>query len=137
MAPSSASGRNPKPKKKATSAQSRAVKVRWDARGKSDLEVRDHFLNIDHATGLDELSTLRRHVEIASVAYNENVQREQTECCANPKCKRPFSRTQLHYRKRVIIDPVTKQPRNVMTCCQACENIVWGNARNPVVPEGI
>lgn len=123
--------------KKKTSPQSKAVKARWDARGKTDQEVREHFLHIDHGTGMEELSTLRRHVEIASVAYSDNVQREQTECCANKNCKRPFSRTQPHYKKRVIIDPLTKQPRNVMTCSQACENIVWGGARNPSVPDGV
>lgn len=111
--------------------------MRWDARGKTDLEVREHFLHIDHATGLEELSTLRRHVEIASVAYNDNVQRDATECCANDKCKRPFTRTQLHYNSRVIKDPVTQQPRAVRTCSQACMVEVWGKAANPAVPRGV
>lgn len=129
-ATSSASGKSVKANKKATakkqSPQQAAVRARWDARGKTDEEVRKYFLECDHGDGLELLQTMRRHVEIAARAYDENIQRDRKEECANPNCKRPLGNGFPPYHKLTKKDPVTQMPYNIMTCSHPCYLIVHG-----------
>jgi hypothetical protein len=116
---------------KDTSPQKRAIQSRWDGRAKTDEEVREYYLNADHGEGLAALQTLRKHVEIAARAYDENIHRGAGEVCANPTCKRQLGPHFPPYNKMPVKDPDTQQVRNIFTCCQACYVAVHGKSGNP------
>lgn len=132
-ATSSASGKAIKKKaKKATakkqSPQQKAVRARWDAQAETDEQVREYFLNCEHGDGIEGLKTLRRQLEIAARAYDENVHRDTQEKCANPDCGRPLGQNSPPYHKMPVKDPLTNITRNVMTCSQPCYLIVHGKS---------
>ena len=113
---------------KSQSPQTKAVRARWDRRGETDEDVREYFLNCDKSEGLDALTTMRKHVELAARAYDENVQRDQGEVCANPTCKRQLGPTFPPYNKTPYKDPITQGVRNIFTCSLACYVAVHGKS---------
>lgn len=113
------------------SSQSKAAKARWQPRFDSEEAVKGHFLTCDLNTGLQDLQTLRKHVEIAAIYYDKNQQQGQTERCANPDCKAVFSEGVRWWNRMPVMDQVTRKTHNVYTCSQACYVVVHGKSGNP------
>lgn len=108
------------------SPQTKAVRARWDKRGENDEDVRAYFLDCDKSEGLQALTTMRKHVEIAARAYDENVQRDAGEVCENPTCRRKLGPQFPPYNKTPLKDPITQGVRNIFTCSLACYVAVHG-----------
>jgi len=109
----------------------KAVNTRWQERFESEEACKEYFLNCDLSDGVQELGKLRKMVEIASNAYNENIQRGQGEICANPKCRKVMGPSNPHYNRQVIKDKDSGKVRNVFTCSRACYLAVWATKGNP------
>ncbi len=122
----SGKGKSKKATEQEKSPQSKAVQARWDRRDQTDVQVREFFLTCEHGAGLEELQKLRRHVEIAAKAYDENVHRDNQEVCANPACGRQLGPNFPPYHKFPKKDPDTGITRNIMTCSHPCYVVVHG-----------
>lgn len=129
-AKSSASGKKAVGKKAAAkqSPQTKAVRARWDKRGETDEDVRAYFLDCDKSEGLQALTTMRKHVEIAARAYDENVQRDMGEVCANPLCGKKLGPNFPPYNKTPVKDPITQGVRNIFSCSMACYVAIHGKS---------
>lgn len=106
--------------------RSKNATAQWQKRFNTDAEVREHFLSVDHNLGLQDLQDMRRQVDIAARSYDENIQRNSEERCANNECRRKLGPNQPWYNRQPVKNLDTGQTHNVFTCSLACFVIVHG-----------